>query len=187
MSCSGISLAVRKSAPRSRQITTTAPHHSRFLQARCPSVRPTNSVKALKAQLSNFSFQVNARTRNFSGQYSHFPTSMVKCCQMFWSYNRKHSLKVILINFSLVCNFTFMQISHKVVQNFSWVTLLTNQQINSGENNIPPKSTKSDNSAENNKPNFWVIFHCKNTCVWSPLQWLLYHIMLTNHQNFKYS
>jgi len=25
-----------------------APHHSVFLQARCPSCRPTNSVKALK-------------------------------------------------------------------------------------------------------------------------------------------
>jgi len=33
----------------SRQITTPAPHHSSFLQARCPSCRPTNSVKAPKA------------------------------------------------------------------------------------------------------------------------------------------
>jgi len=29
--------------------TTPAPHHSVFLQAGCPSCRPTNSVKALKA------------------------------------------------------------------------------------------------------------------------------------------
>jgi len=35
-------------ARRSRQITTPAPHHSCFLQAGCPSCRPTNSVKALK-------------------------------------------------------------------------------------------------------------------------------------------
>jgi len=28
---------------------TPAPHHSVFLQAGCPSCRPTNSVKALKA------------------------------------------------------------------------------------------------------------------------------------------
>ena len=49
VSGSGISWAIRKSAPRSRQITTPAPHHSVFLQARCPSCRPTNSVKALKA------------------------------------------------------------------------------------------------------------------------------------------
>jgi len=33
----------------SRQITRRTPHHSVFLQAGCPSWRPTNSVKALKA------------------------------------------------------------------------------------------------------------------------------------------
>ena len=33
----------------SRQITTPAPHHSSFVQAGCPSCRPTNSVKSLKA------------------------------------------------------------------------------------------------------------------------------------------
>jgi len=35
-------------APTSRQITMPAPHHRVFLQARCPSFRPTNSVEALK-------------------------------------------------------------------------------------------------------------------------------------------
>ena len=49
VSGTGISWAVCKSAPRSRQITTPAPHHSLFLQAGCPSCRPTNSVKVLKA------------------------------------------------------------------------------------------------------------------------------------------
>ena len=49
MSGSGITWAICKSAPRSRQITMPAPHHC-FLQAGCPSCRPTNSVKALKAQ-----------------------------------------------------------------------------------------------------------------------------------------
>ena len=49
VSDSGISWAICKSAPRSRQITTPAPHRSVFLQAGCPSCRPTNSVKALKA------------------------------------------------------------------------------------------------------------------------------------------
>jgi len=39
-----------KSAPRSSQITMPVPHHSVFLQSRCPSCRPTNSVKAVKAQ-----------------------------------------------------------------------------------------------------------------------------------------
>ena len=51
VSGSGISWAICKSAPCSRQITTPALHHSVFLQAGCPSCRPTNSVKALKAML----------------------------------------------------------------------------------------------------------------------------------------
>ena len=49
MSGSGISWAICKSAPRTRQITTPAPHHSVFLQAGCCSCRQANSVKALKA------------------------------------------------------------------------------------------------------------------------------------------
>ena len=52
VSGSGISWAICKSAPRSRQITTPAPHHSVFLQAGCPSCRPTNSVKALKGNMT---------------------------------------------------------------------------------------------------------------------------------------
>ena len=50
VSGSGVSWAICKSAPRSRQITTPTPHRSVFLQAGCPSCRPTNSVKALKAK-----------------------------------------------------------------------------------------------------------------------------------------
>ena len=49
VSGSGISWAICKSAPRSRQITTPAPHQSVFLHAGCPSCHPTNSVKAPKA------------------------------------------------------------------------------------------------------------------------------------------
>ena len=49
VSGSGISWAICKSAPRSRQITMPVLHHSSFLQAGCPSCRPTNSIKALKA------------------------------------------------------------------------------------------------------------------------------------------
>ena len=37
-------------APRSRQITTQAPPPISFLRDGCPSCRPTNSVRALKAQ-----------------------------------------------------------------------------------------------------------------------------------------
>ena len=49
MGGSGISWAICKSASRSRQTTTPAPHYSSFLQSGCPSCRPTNSVNALKA------------------------------------------------------------------------------------------------------------------------------------------
>jgi len=49
VSGSGISWAICKSVPRSRQITTPALHYSSFLQAGCPSCRPTNDFKALKA------------------------------------------------------------------------------------------------------------------------------------------
>ena len=51
MSGSGISWAICKSASRSRLITMPAPHHSSFLQAECPSCRPTNSIKTLKARI----------------------------------------------------------------------------------------------------------------------------------------
>ena len=50
VSGSGISWAICKSASCCRQITMPVSHHSSFLQAGCPSCRPTNSVKALKAQ-----------------------------------------------------------------------------------------------------------------------------------------
>jgi len=50
---SGISWTICKSASRSRQITMPALHYSSFLQAGCPSCRPTDSVKALKALLVN--------------------------------------------------------------------------------------------------------------------------------------
>jgi len=53
VSGSGMSWAICKSAPRAKQITTPAPHHTVFLPAGCPSCHPTNSVKALKA-LSQF-------------------------------------------------------------------------------------------------------------------------------------
>ena len=49
VSGSGISWDICNSAPRSKQITMPAPHHSVGLQAGCPSCYPTNSVKALRA------------------------------------------------------------------------------------------------------------------------------------------
>jgi len=61
---SGISWAICKSASRSRQITTPAPHHSVF-KAGCPSCRPTNSVKKLKATSTNGQRTENATTWNY--------------------------------------------------------------------------------------------------------------------------
>ena len=49
VSGNGISWAICKSAPRSRQIAMLTPSPLSFLQAGCPSCHPTNSVKALKA------------------------------------------------------------------------------------------------------------------------------------------
>jgi len=46
VSGSGISWAYASLHPRSRQITTPAPPPLSFLEAGCPSCRPTNSVKA---------------------------------------------------------------------------------------------------------------------------------------------
>ena len=72
MSGSGISWVICKSAPRSRQITTPAPHPPlSFLQAGCPSCRPTNSVKALKGNL-----MINRKIFSKSG--SRLPTSQIR-------------------------------------------------------------------------------------------------------------
>ena len=77
MSGSGISWAVCKSALRFRQITTPAPHHSVFLQAGCPSCRPTNnSVKTLKAKLLNGKLE---KSRNAYSRLSVL-TGRTVCC-----------------------------------------------------------------------------------------------------------
>ena len=52
MSSSGISWAICKSAPRSRQIITPAPHHSVFYKPDALPAAKTNSVRALKALLA---------------------------------------------------------------------------------------------------------------------------------------
>jgi len=49
VSGSGISWAICKSAPRTRQITMPTSHHPVFSWAECPSCHPINSVKVVKA------------------------------------------------------------------------------------------------------------------------------------------
>ena len=51
VSGSGICWAICKFAPCSSQITMPVPYHSSFLQAGCPSCRPTNSIKTLKTRI----------------------------------------------------------------------------------------------------------------------------------------
>ena len=63
VSGSDISWNIRKSAPSSRQITTPASHRSVFLQAGCPSCRPTNSVEAPKASFHRGAILCKSRTR----------------------------------------------------------------------------------------------------------------------------
>ena len=87
VSGSGISWAICKSAPCSRQITTSVPHYSSFLRAGCPSCRPTNSVKALKTQVivsncilihNGFKIQVICSLINVKK-----PLICWQCCSLF--------------------------------------------------------------------------------------------------------
>jgi len=79
VSGSGISWAICKSASRSRQITTPAPHYSSFLQAGWPSCRPTNSVKALKAQSIHVTWQ------KFSSIFIPLPIQLIELEALcFW-------------------------------------------------------------------------------------------------------
>ena len=72
MSGSGISWAIRKSAPRSRQLV---PHHSSFhSHVGCPSCRPTNSVKALKVILKS---KINKKAAQRGKPSSHKLTVVV--------------------------------------------------------------------------------------------------------------
>ena len=89
---SGISWAICKSAPRSRQITMPTPHHSGFLQAGCPSCRPTNSVKALKATVPPLTNNRNMALRkaNKCSQFKHiFRWKLLQSCDITgWASNQ---------------------------------------------------------------------------------------------------
>ena len=99
VSGSGISWAACKSAPRSRQTTTPAPHHSVFLQAGCPSCRPANSFKALKEQFELlYSADLLLHGISFNGNFN---SLMVGTCVGFLSLTlkRKFSLRDYFWNF----------------------------------------------------------------------------------------
>ena len=65
VSGSGISWAICKSAPRSRQITTPVLHRSVFLQAGCPSCCPTNELQHWRHMIST-SFNIKQKTTSNS-------------------------------------------------------------------------------------------------------------------------
>ena len=76
----GISWAICKSAPCSRQITTPVPHHS--IQAGCPSCHPTNSVIALTTTLSYLTDEVNCAWHSWT-----LMTATTLCLSCFRSYS----------------------------------------------------------------------------------------------------
>ena len=85
VSGTGISWAICKSAPRSRQITTPAPHHSVFLQAACPSWHPTNSVKALKAQTKHSEIKRHEKQSDLSWHKTQTATLLPsRCSRRHW-------------------------------------------------------------------------------------------------------
>ena len=99
MSGSGISWAICKSAPRSRQITTPATLHSVFT-GRMPSCHPTNSIKALKAS-ANWQHKIS-RSLTFKSMYKHFKSmykhgNALKPIYIQASYSLHHSQQINIL------------------------------------------------------------------------------------------
>jgi len=112
VSGSGICWAICKSAPRSRQTTTPAHHHSVFLQAGCASCRPTNSVKALKAayiQQDTFKVTTNQILPNFMEIcifYGKLPVSRPWHCELCYSLiviQLFHCIEWLMQNMKVCC------------------------------------------------------------------------------------
>jgi len=82
---SGISCAICKSAPHSRQITTPAPHHSVFLQAGCPSCRPTNSFKHWRQVENNVMSHKSFHSRGLAAEKLLLPS--LCGCLRHWGRN----------------------------------------------------------------------------------------------------
>jgi len=85
-------LGTCKSAPRSRQVTMPTPHHSSFLQAGCPSCRPTNSVKALKAQKIIKKINQHTSTKqNFFGRTKNYKLHNLTLLTVVWCKRAMYS------------------------------------------------------------------------------------------------
>ena len=104
MSSSGISWAICKSASRPRQITTTTPHHSVFLQVGCPSCRPTNSVKALKGfQSTEGILPTCHRERKRNLVQAEFVLIRRSLCKFVWNWVPKLLRWVGKLSYYRVC------------------------------------------------------------------------------------
>ena len=83
MSGSGISWAICKSAPRCRQITTPAPHHSGFYR---PDALPAAQPTASKHWRHN-SLHKNAKTLVFDNNQKQTMTMLTKCITFILTFN----------------------------------------------------------------------------------------------------
>jgi len=117
VSGSGICWAICKSAPPPRQ-PRQHPDHSVFLQAGCPSCRPTNSVKALKALVHTCSQKRNVQWTKQRQCETNIPQMQANICehilssepgrlppqQMTWyTETSEHSIS---INYNQPCHHT---------------------------------------------------------------------------------
>ena len=86
MSGSGISWATCKSAPRSRQITTPAPHHSRFFTGRMPFLSPNQQRQSTEGNSNQHEFRQSTIWHLSPYTICHFKQSYntVKLTSMIW-------------------------------------------------------------------------------------------------------
>ena len=125
MSGSGISWAICKSGPHSRQTTTPAAHHSVFLQARCPSYLPAAQPTAskhwrqqvlimtlLKSQipgrLNTHSHLNHQTTQQLSGDIVVSPTKTLGQ-QSLLSTNQSYTRRMVTKPFSLRTDILLLQ------------------------------------------------------------------------------
>ena len=102
VSGNGISWAIYKSAPPSRQITMLPPRHSSVLQAGCPSCRPTNSIKALKVNKNLLTNRSKNKHNNQEQMMSFSIISNILCKQMATDLTLKQEQSTSLATVSII-------------------------------------------------------------------------------------
>jgi len=112
VSGSGISWAICKSAPSSRQITLPVPHHSSFVAG--PSCRPTNNVKALKALISAYLIiaigsDSNDNDNNRARRHSDWPCSSRTALARRTAEHRLHTAHHSTLTLMSFCSSAWLQ------------------------------------------------------------------------------